>query len=187
MENKENLLQAAMLAKMVGVHLEGVDKFTVESSGKRANNINIEQFVAPLVGRQAPTGSVQTDGATAAMIQAAKDAERIAFEMVPDTSVGATLAPVPAPAPVAQTFVQNNIPSPQASPAPQSAVPTASSQDIEDIKLYLDKINSNLNKMTGMLGKFLSTVATKSPVSPDIDNIVRITETPTKRKKNSER
>ena len=84
MDSREEVIEAAMLARMVGSHLSGVDQLTVERSNNSANKINMQNFVAPLLGKQQNFNSFNTVGATPDMIRAYEGLNELALSQVPD-------------------------------------------------------------------------------------------------------
>jgi hypothetical protein len=50
--SKDEAFEAALLAKFVGSNLNQIDSMTTERHANRANRINMQQFVAPLVSNQ---------------------------------------------------------------------------------------------------------------------------------------
>ena len=133
-------LNAAMLAKMVGVEMQKVDGLTVERGSNPANKIDINRFIAPIKGNhqqhipnEANMGYVP---------------ESIVQTMIPDTSTNNT-------PPITVGLVQ-----PAQQPIQQLNV-AASNEDLKSIKSLLERINSNLTKLTGMFGKIYCTALEK--------------------------
>ena len=131
-QQQHEALNAAMLAKMVGVEMQKVDGLTVERGSNPANKIDINRFIAPIKGNhqqhipnEANIGYVP---------------ESIVQKMVPDTSTNNT-------PPITVGLVQ-----PIHQPTQQLNV-SASNEDLKSIKSLLERINSNLTKLTGMFGK----------------------------------
>jgi|694.fasta_scaffold48893_6 hypothetical protein len=83
MHSKEEALEAAMLARMVGTHLTGIDKMTTERSSNPANKISMERFVAPLVGGQANTRKFE-ENAPLEVVKAYEGLNELALRSVPD-------------------------------------------------------------------------------------------------------
>ena len=82
MDSREEVIEAAMLARMVGSHLSGVDQLTVERSNNSANKINMQNFVAPLLGKQQNFNSFNTVGATPDMIRAYEGLNELKDQML---------------------------------------------------------------------------------------------------------
>lgn len=83
MHSKEEALEAAMLARMVGTHLTGIDKMTTERSSNPANKISMERFVAPLVGGQTNTRKFE-ENAPLEVVKAYEGLNELALRNVPD-------------------------------------------------------------------------------------------------------
>jgi hypothetical protein len=154
-QTREELIEAAMLAKMVGSHMAGIDQMTVEKRNSPANKINMQQFVAPLLGKQVNN---QSDGmfVDPKMQKAVRDAEIMALQQVPDPTDNSSALPIAEPLPVQNT----SFPIPPLHPVPQLPIQQVAShisnEDMEIIKDQLEKINTNLTKMTGMFGKIFA-------------------------------
>jgi hypothetical protein len=158
MDQKQQAYEAAMLARMVGTHLHGVDNMTMERSNNPANKIDMNKFVASIVGQPANFNQPVTTGVSPAMLKAYEDVERLALEQVPDTSIGAQMIPMPPPVslpnqPNVTPLVQNA--------APQPTV-AATNEDIQAIRSQLERMNATLTKMAGMLGKVFNTFNEKN-------------------------
>ena len=158
--DREEVIEAAMLANFVGSHLTGLDRLTVERTSRPANKINMEVFTAPWVGKRVKRPVVEE--ATPAVVKAYAGVNELALNSVPDIYNEA--APTPseiiseAPtAPLAQDRVPERLqPQPQ-----QNPLAGASSEDIEFIKKQLVQINTNLTKLAGMAGKLFASVSTQ--------------------------
>jgi hypothetical protein len=83
--DREEALEVALLAKAVGSHLVGVDQMTVErsNSGGNANKINMENFLAPFLGKQARPQNHES-GASSDMIKAYQGLNELALQSFPD-------------------------------------------------------------------------------------------------------
>lgn len=155
MNPQQQALEAAMLARMVGTHLHSVDNMTVEKSNNQANKIDMQKFVAPIIGRQV-TSSGPGAPVPPAMMKAIEDAERQALAEVPDpTELVQSLTSAPYIPPVQQT------------PAPvqqiqQPETINISKEDIIAIRSQLERVNATLTKMAGMLGKVFNTFNEKN-------------------------
>jgi hypothetical protein len=101
---REEALEVAMLAKAVGSHLVGVDQLTVErpNSGGPANKINMENFIAPILGKQVRQQNHEY-GANPDMMKAYEGLNELALQSIPD--VGGSMSPAP-PIPLPNTSVQ---------------------------------------------------------------------------------
>jgi hypothetical protein len=85
MQNREEVIEAAMLARMVGSHLIGVDQLTTERSNNPANKINMENFVAPLLGKQTHSQTfIDPRSASPEMVKAYEGLNELALRSVPD-------------------------------------------------------------------------------------------------------
>lgn len=133
-------LNAAMLAKMVGVEMQKVDGLTVERGSNPANKIDINRFIAPIKG-----GSPQHIPNEANMGYVP---ESMVQTLIPDTPTNNT-------PPITVGLVQ-----PVQQPVQQLNV-AASNEDLKSIKSLLERINSNLTKLTGMFGKIYCTTLEK--------------------------
>ena len=101
MQNREEVIEAAMLARMVGSHLSNVDQMTVERSNNSANKINMQNFVAPLVGQQVQQTSFEGN-VPADVRKAYEGVNELALQSVPEPiNAHAPLVGTPLPAPVA--------------------------------------------------------------------------------------
>jgi hypothetical protein len=158
MDQKQQAYEAAMLARMVGTHLHGVDNMTMERSNNPANKIDMNKFVASIVGQPANFNQPVTSGVSPAMLKAYEGVERLALEQVPDTSIGAQMIPMPPPVSLPQV---NGSPSVQV-PVPQAAAVSATNEDIQAIRSQLERMNATLTKMAGMLGKVFNTFNEKN-------------------------
>jgi hypothetical protein len=86
MQNREEVIGAAMLAKMVGSHLVGVDQLTVEksNSGGFANKINMNNFIAPLQGKSVTPNYGQQMGASPDVVKAYQGLNELALQSIPE-------------------------------------------------------------------------------------------------------
>lgn len=95
MPSKEDHLEAAKLAKLVGSHLNMIDKFALERSNVPSNRIDINQFIAKVVDPNKQFGNA-----------AGYVPEALVQQMVPDTSLYSKppeLIPMPTVLPPQQT------------------------------------------------------------------------------------
>jgi hypothetical protein len=133
-QHQQQALEAAMLAKMVGSELNKVDGLTIEKGPHPANKIDINRFIAPIKSGQPLQNEANMGYMPEAMVQ----------KMVPDnTSPGLTVGTIIPSSQQVQNF--ESIPS----------------EDIKIIKSHLERINSNLTKLTGMFGKIFCNILEK--------------------------
>lgn len=159
--NKSEAYDAAMLAGLVSSNLNHVEKHMINSS-RPVNKINMNQFVAPLMGQQAGNSPQYGEGATPAMLKAMEDSLRQAMQIPEPTNTNGTPAFIPPPVvtqPPSIPFVQP--PQEQQKQAAASSG-SISNEDIQIIKSQLEKINANLTKMTGMFGKVFASLTTQN-------------------------
>ena len=150
--DREEVIEAAMLANFVGSHLQGIDKLAMERTSRPANKINMEVFTAPLVGKRVRPPVVEE--AMPDVVKAYAGLNELAVNSVPDiTNDGAPLISVPS--------TQSGKPQPQRPVAPQTPLVGATSEDIEFIKKQLVQINTNLTKLAGMAGKLFASISTQ--------------------------
>jgi len=150
MNPQQQALEAAMLARMVGSHLHGVDSMTVEKSINQANKIDMQKFVAPIVGKQVASSGPGTP-VSPAMMRAIQDAERQALSEVPDSSDQGQFIP-----PLNATPVVGSVNVVQQEPV------KFSNEDMVAIRSQLERVNATLTKMSGMLGKVFNTFNEKN-------------------------
>ena len=101
MQTREEVIEAAMLARMVGSHLSNVDQMTVERSNNPANKIVMDQFVAPLLGKKVGPNSQFIDRSVSPdIMKAYEGVNELALQSVPDAVNAAApyLPPTPLPA-----------------------------------------------------------------------------------------
>ena len=83
--NRDDAIHAALLAKMVGSHLAGVDQLTVErASNNSANKINMQNFVAPILGRHLNPSPQYDMNTPADVIKAYEGLNELALQQVVD-------------------------------------------------------------------------------------------------------
>jgi len=167
--NKEEAYDAAMLAGLVSSNLNHVQKNMIDPT-RAVNKIDMNRFVAPLTGKgqQQNFGNNYEEGVTPLMRKAIEDSMREA-SMIPEPINPNKPELIPMP-----EGVQYQIPAPtQHVPAqvaiahkPQQQISNTSisHEDIQIIKSQLEKINTNLTKMTGMFGKVFASLTTQTPV-----------------------
>ena len=108
--NREDVYEAAMLAKMVGSHLMGVDRLTSERTSNPANKINIENFIAPLIGKQAqPSNFIDPNSVSPDMLKAYENVNQIALQTIPDHIQNIASAPVNFEIPKIENISNQNI------------------------------------------------------------------------------
>jgi hypothetical protein len=108
--NREDVYEAAMLAKMVGSHLMGVDRLTSERTSNPANKINIENFIAPLIGKQAqPSNFIDPNSVSPDMLKAYENVNQIALQTIPDPIQNIASAPVNFEIPKIENISNQNI------------------------------------------------------------------------------
>lgn len=83
MPSRDEVIEAAMLARMVGSHLAGVDKMTIERSNNSANKISMQNFVAPLMGQPTQRNNFESSAPTDVM-RAYEGLNELALRSVPD-------------------------------------------------------------------------------------------------------
>lgn len=145
---------AALLAGMVGGHLNYIDKIT-DSKSTPANRIQIDNFIRPLRGGPAPTGNPY-DPANRGYIS-----EQQVKNMQPDINVSL--------APEIQTSEPVNVVAP-VHHVPQQTIPTTPitnssyaemEDDIKSIKATLQHIDATFTKIAGMMGKVFNFITEK--------------------------
>jgi len=145
---REEALEVAMLAKEVGSHLVGVDQLTVErsNSGGFANKINMQNFIAPLLGKQ--TRNQNTEQVTDPRIEMAyKGLNELALQSIPDVGMGSipndvnSLPSIPALQIPQQNFVQQQ---PQVKTREQLVETLLTRSDIDSIRNSLKGIDKSL-------------------------------------------
>ena len=178
MQSKEQALEVALLARMVGGHLHHVDSITRDTS-KRANKINMERFVAPLQGHAAPPTPQVYEDVDPDVKKAYADVERMALMQVPDTSAGSQIAqqiahqaPIISPPsigtdmpPVPPYQSPSPMIPPPAQPIPLAVPiqePALTKEDVQKIIGRLERIDATLTKFAGMAGKLFAN-ATATP------------------------
>jgi hypothetical protein len=153
MNPQQQALEAAMLARMVGSHLHGVDSMTVERSSNQANKIDMQKFVAPIVGKQVASSGPGTP-VSPAMMRAIQDAERQALAEVPDPSELRSFETIPQASNVSPVVGSVNV--------VQQEPVKFSNEDMVAIRSQLERVNATLTKMSGMLGKVFNTFNEKN-------------------------
>jgi hypothetical protein len=134
-EQQQQALNAAILAKMVGSEMSKVDELMIDRSSTPNNRIDINKFIAPITGKQPIQNQANQGYVSEAIVQ----------RMVPD-SPSTPPPPLPVQAPP---------------PAPAAQSLATSDEDIKAIKGHLERISSNLTKLTGMFGKIYCNVLEK--------------------------
>ena len=144
--DREEALEVALLAKAVGSHLVGVDQMTVErsNSGGNANKINMENFLAPILGKQVRPQNYES-GASSDMIKAYQGLNELALQSIPDIGNEGQPAPVQQPQsnitavqPVQQTL------SSQTQQPKESVSSLLTRSDIDSVRNSLKGIDKSL-------------------------------------------
>jgi hypothetical protein len=144
MQNREEVIEAAMLARMVGSHLSGVDSLTVERSNNSANKINMQNFVAPLVGQQIQKTSFEAE-VPADVRKAYEGVNELALQSIPE--------PINAHAPLVGTPLPASVAHPQAplKIRKDSGEVLISRSDVDSIRNSLKNIDKTLAGMLKLL------------------------------------
>jgi hypothetical protein len=140
MNTREEVMEAAMLARMVGTHMAHVDHYTVEKTSKPALKINMQNFVAPLLGQQTEQTPLW-EGSTAEMRKAYEGVNDLALSKVPDLHIG-TFPDVKS---VLNNQTTNNIQKPQNYVNIESSSITRS--DIDSIRNSLNNISKTMSSI----------------------------------------
>lgn len=159
MQNRDEVIEAAMLARMVGSHLIGVDQLTTERSNNPANKINMENFVAPLLGKQTHSQTfIDPRSASPEMVKAYEGLNELALRSVPDPVMS---QPQPNAAPLLPQVANLAIHTPEPIRNTQQQQPSDSSnvfdgyslrkEDVSSIKNSLKNIDKTLAKMFTLL------------------------------------
>jgi hypothetical protein len=144
MQNREEVIEAAMLARMVGSHLSNVDQMTVERSSNSANKINMQNFVAPLVGQQIQKTSFEAE-VPADVRKAYEGVNELALQSVPEPiNAHAPLVGTPLPAPVQHPQVPLKI-------RKDNGEVLISRSDVDSIRNSLKNIDKTLAGMLKLL------------------------------------
>lgn len=163
--NKSEAFDVAMLAGLVSSNLSHVDKNMVNSS-RPVNQINMSSFVSPLVnGGNAPQPRNTFEPTNTLMQKAVEDSLKQAMAAIPDPvspNIPASSMPDLIPLPSGTPVVVSQTVQQQPRNASQETSVGISSEDIKIIKSQLEKINTNLTKMTGMFGKVFATITTQN-------------------------
>ena len=135
MPTKEELLEAAHLARMVGTHMHQVDKYTVESSGHQANKIDMHKFVAPLMGQQIQQDSTYGN-VNPAIEKAYEGLNDLALQKFPD--------PTPSVVPMSDNTNNNN-----------TSIPTSDFKAELLTRSDIDSIRNSLNNISKTMSAIL--------------------------------
>lgn len=154
MQNREEVIEAAMLARMVGSHLSGVDQLTVERSNNRANKIDMQSFVAPLVGKPIQRSSFEEE-VPLEVKKAYEGLNDLALQSIPDpTNSVAPNGGTPLPSinsiPFNQTPVVNQA-QPKMVLREENINPLITRSDIDSIRNSLKSIDKSLAGMLKLL------------------------------------
>ena len=140
--DRDEALEVALLAKEVGSHLVGVDQMTVErsNSGGNANKINMENFLAPILGKQVRPQNHES-GASSDMIKAYQGLNELALQSIPDIGNEGQPAPIQQPQLniAAVQPVQHTLPS-----QPQQLSSLLTRSDIDSVRNSLKGIDKSL-------------------------------------------
>lgn len=155
---KEFDKDAALLAGIVGGHLNYVDSITSDRS-QPANRIDINAFIAPLRGGPPPTAN-KYDPVNKGYIP-----EQVVQNMAPDVSVNlidAAQPVIPQQVAVPVTQVRQTITHPA---GVEEKELSELKEDIKSIKCTLQKIDSTFTKIAGMLGKVFNFITEKEKLN----------------------
>jgi hypothetical protein len=156
---KEFDKDAALLAGIVGGHLNYVDSITSDRS-QPANRIDINSFIAPLRGGPAPTPN-KYDPANKGYIP-----EQMVQNLAPDVAINIIekiqVPPGPGggPGTYAPPQVSKSLP-----PLPTDEKTVELLEDIKSIKATLQKIDSTFTKIAGMMGKVFNFITEKEKLN----------------------
>ena len=156
MQNREEVIEAAMLARMVGSHLSGVDQLTVERSNNRANKIDMQNFVAPLVGKPIQRSSFEEE-VPLEVKKAYEGLNDLALQSIPDpTNSVAPAGGTPLPSIPIPSLPINQIPvikqeQPKMVLREENVNPLITRSDIDSIRNSLKSIDKSLAGMLKLL------------------------------------
>lgn len=153
---KEFDKDAAMLAGLVGGHLNYVDKMSDSGRQVPSNRININAFIDS-IRSGTPVRPDRYDPINSGYIP-----EEMVRAQVPDIPI--QLIEANTQTPVAPQPIKNSQPTPSVTtPVVQATVSTQDEliQDIKSIKATLQKIDSTFTKISGMLGKVFNHITEK--------------------------
>jgi hypothetical protein len=153
---QQQALEAAMLAKMVGVEMNKVDGLTIDRRSAPANRIDINQFINEVTKNphqpHQPSQHIQNQ-ANAGYVP-----EAIVQRMVPDTTTGSSTSLTVGAVVPSNPIIQMQAP-------PQPPQPVVPNEDLQAIKGHLERISSNLTKLTGMFGKIYCNILDKENIN----------------------
>jgi hypothetical protein len=153
MQNREEVIEAAMLARMVGSHLSGVDQLTVERSNNSANKINMQNFVAPLVGQQVQKTSFEAE-VPLEVRKAYEGLNDLALQSVPDPTNSVAPnggTPLHVISPVMPPSMPVNQAQPKMVLREENISPLITRSDIDSIRNSLKSIDKSLAGMLKLL------------------------------------
>jgi hypothetical protein len=160
---KEFDRDAALLAGIVGGHLNYVDSITSDRS-QPANRIDINSFIAPLRGGPPPVPN-KYDPANKGYIS-----EQMVQNMAPDVAINlieniqVPTGPINGPSGGPGTYAPPSVTRNQVS-LPTDERTTELLEDIKSIKATLQKIDSTFTKITGMMGKVFNFITEKEKLN----------------------
>ena len=150
MQSKEEVLEAAMLARMVGSHLSGIDSMTTEKTTNTANKISMQNFVAPLLGQNTQR---RIEHAPPEIMKAYEGLNELALRSIPDVPNEANIQNQQIPTnqiihqipqqPLKQNLQKNK----------QETIGTFTRGDIDSIRNSLKNIDKTLSSMLLFLTK----------------------------------
>lgn len=155
--NKEEAIEAAMLARMVGSHLSTIDQFTVERPNNPANKIDMNTFVAPLMGKPSnPRQLVDMNSISKDMLKAYENVNEMAVQMYPDPTPSSDEQSASIQTPIAPPAIQQKMPTPQAAiktSPPDREISGFTRSDIDSIRNSLKNIDKTLSGILKHLTK----------------------------------
>ncbi|NBO98650.1 MAG: hypothetical protein EBU90_00715 [Proteobacteria bacterium] len=153
MQSREEVIEAAMLARMVGSHLSGVDQLTVERSNNSANKINMQNFVAPLVGKPIQQTSFEAE-VPLEVRKAYEGVNELALQSIPEP-INAHAPLVGTPLPIVPPVIPNSVPAnqvqPKASKEEKILTSLITRSDVDSIRNSLKSIDKSLAGMLKLL------------------------------------
>ncbi len=153
MQSREEVIEAAMLARMVGSHLSGVDQLTVERSNNSANKINMQNFVAPLVGKPIQQTSFEAE-VPLEVRKAYEGVNELALQSIPEP-INAHAPLVGTPLPIVPPVITNSVPAnqvqPKASKEEKILTSLITRSDVDSIRNSLKSIDKSLAGMLKLL------------------------------------
>ncbi len=159
MSSKEDALEAALLARMVGSHLAGVDHLTTERSNNPANKINMQQFVNRIIGRpSAPQQFIDVNSVSQDMLKAYQGLNEQAMLLHPEPAYNPNIpvASVPQVSNSVEPVILNTVTAPEASTPRHktensTAINILTRSDVDSIRNSLKNIDKTLAGMLTFL------------------------------------